>query len=319
MTKKSKKIKERLTIPSYTFEQTSNPDLQRVVDRHGDWRFYFDTKRGVYKPAVNHILGMGYPKSKGFYDYLLSVSKEEAKKKLDLAGEAGTRTHQAIRDLISGIKVTMSTKYMNELNGRQESLTADEWDNLIAWENWCMIYKPETLDFEKAIHSDMGSGYAGTFDWFGTILVPEGDKKFDKTLYGQRVLILPDWKSSSGIWPEYAAQTSAYMNAIIEKELYKKFVDFYRGQGKLFTGIVRIGTRHKTGFEFVVWTDAETGSNFAKFQAAQIISSDDHEFKDEIVEIPMEFDIKIPKAKLEKVKKVKKVKEVIINDESTYQ
>lgn len=321
MTKKSKEkaVKIRLTVPSFTFEKTNDPNLQRVVDRNGDWRFYFDVKNKVYRPSVNHILGMGYAKSKGFYDYLLSVSKEEAKKKLDLAGEAGTRTHQAIRDLLSGMKVTMTTKYMSESNNRQEALSPGEWDNLIGWENWCNTYQPQTIDFEKAVSSDT-SNYAGTFDWFGTILVPEGDKRFSKDLYGQRVLILPDWKSSSGIWPEYAAQTSAYLCAIIEKGLYKKFVDFYRDQGKLFTGVVRIGTRHKTGFEFVVWDIDETANNFKKFNAAQTISSDDHEFKDEVEQIPMEFDIKIPKAKLSKPKKVKvEEKKEIINDESNYQ
>lgn len=309
MTKKvkPKKIKARLTIPSYTFELTSNPDLQRVVDRHGDWRFYFNSKKGKYRPAVNHILGLGYPKSKGFYDYLLSVSKEEAKKKLDMAGEAGTRTHQAIRDLLTGVKVTMQTKYMSESNNRQEALSPDEWDNLIAFENWCNTYKPETIDFEKAIESD-DCNYAGTFDWFGTILVPEGDKHFDKWLYGERVLILPDWKSSSGVWPEYAAQTSAYMNAIVENKLYAKFVEHYRSQAKLFTGVVRIGTRHKTGFEFVVWDEIDTLNNFKKFLAAKTISSEDHAFKEEIVDIPMEFDIRIPMAKLGKVAKSPKIK-----------
>lgn len=308
MTKKPKKIEAPLTVPSYTFEPTNNPDLERVVDRHGDWRFYFDKKKKIFKPSVNHILGLGYPKSKGFYDYLLSVSKEEAKKKLDLAGEEGTRTHQAIRDLLSGIKVTLQSKYMNEITGRQEGLSADEWDNLTAFVNWCDTYKPETIDFEKAVDSDE-CNYAGTFDWFGTILVPEGDKHFEKWLYGQRVLILPDWKSSSGIWPEYAAQTSAYMRAIVEKKLYVDFVEHYRKQQKLFTGIVRIGTRHKTGFEFKIWDELESQNNFRKFLAAQTLSYEGQQFsEEEITTIPAEFNLKIPKAKLEKIAKAPKIK-----------
>lgn len=295
-----------MTIPSYTFEDTSNPDLKRFCDRNGDWQFYFNEKQKVFKPAVNHILGLGYAKSKGFYDYLLSVSKEEAKKKLDLAGDEGSRTHDAIKDIIGGVTVKMTTKYLNRSTGRQEILNNDEWDNLIAFEKWCHTYYPQTIDYEKSVDSDQFN-YAGTFDWLGTVLVPEGDKAFPKDVQGKRVMVLMDWKSSSGIWPEYWAQLSAYFKAIQEK-LY----NFSKFENPIFTGILRVGSRHKVGYEFKIQTLEETEASFRKFLAAREIGSEGLEKGDiEIEELPIEFSVKVPIAKntRNKMSIIKKPKE----------
>ena len=285
----------KLTIPNYTFQDTDNDNIKRFVDRTGNWTHYFIVDEKRYVPAVNHVLHCGFAKDARFHEYLLSVSKDEAKKKLETAGDEGSRCHQAIKDLVSGLKVRMDTKFVNSLNGLKTSLNNDEWDNLIGWTNWVEKYKPETISQDKAVYSKKYS-YAGTFDWIGTILVPEGDKLFNPKLWNKRIMLLPDWKTSSGIYPEYASQVSAYSVATLEMGLYKDFFKQYKG--RVFGAVLRIGTLHKCGFEFKILDRNDLKVAFDKFKCAYKIASDKLVFEPEIINLPMEFDVKIPLAKL---------------------
>lgn len=292
------------TIPSYTMEATSDPDIMRFVDRHGNWTHYFLKKEGRYVKAVNHILHLGFNKGQGFVEYLLSVSKEEARKKLETAGEEGSRTHYAIRDLIDGMKVTMNSKYFNELTRRQEILTPEEWDNLVAFQAWCDVYKPQVVSNEFTVASSQHS-FAGTSDALLIVTVPSGDKVFPKEVWGKEVLLMPDWKSSSAIRPEYKSQLAAYTVGMDEQGKFKDFREAYKG--RFFTGIVRLGTRHKNGgYEMKVWSDLETSRNFLTFIAAmQIAQEHQSEFEPEIRQDPVQFFIKMPKASIKKPKKAK--------------
>lgn len=302
------KMKKPLTIPSYSFEDTSDKNIKRFVDRDGNWTHYWLVKEKRFVKAVNHILHLGYNKGARFQEYLLSVSKEEAKKKLETAGNEGTRTHRAIGDLIKGIRITTSTKYPSDLNnGRQEPLTDDEWDNLQAFENWCVKYNPRLVDQEQTVAS---TDFAGTFDALLIITVPSGDKTFAKEVWGQDILILIDWKSSAGIWDEYEAQLAAYWEAISMGSKYRKFANAFHG--KIYSGIVRIGTKHKAKFEFQVWDSMQTAYNILAFNAAQTIANKyETEFKPEIELLKIDFSIKVPKAKVPKATKSKLTKKVL--------
>ena len=297
------------TIPTYSFEDTSDENIKRFVDRKGDWTHYWLKREKRFVKAVNHILSLGYNKGPRFRQYLLGTTVEKAAEKLLSSGDEGTRTHRAISDLITGVRITTNTKYPSELNAnRQEFLNDEEWDNLMAFERWCGLYQPRAVAIDKTVASYDKDGFAGTFDALLIITVPSGDKIFPKELWGKDVLILTDWKSSAGIWYEYESQVAAYWKGIVEKGDYKAFIDAYAG--RIFTGIVRLGTRHKSGWEMEIWNQRETErENFYRFNAAQTIANR-HEptFEPDVQQLPTMFQIKVPliKAKDLKVTKVSK-------------
>src|SRR3990167_30948 len=293
-------MKRIATIPSYTFEDTSNPELKRFCDRNGDWEYYYNTKTKKFLPSVNYVLGLGYAKSEGFYKYLLNTTKEEAERKLKTKGEEGTRTHMAIRDLISGLKITMTTKYFNELTNRQEVLSNDEWDNLGAWIAFCERYKLEVIANEFASHDGIR---AGTVDFLGILSVPDEDKAFHRSYWGKKVLVLLDWKTSSGIWPEYKSQVGIYSSMVRISHKFDKFFKAY----PFFTGVVRIGTKHKNGgYELEIWGEEETQIGILKFEAAWVIGFTNEKKKlPEIEQIPTEYYIKLPQAKIANSKVVR--------------
>lgn len=293
------KKKARSTVSSYSYEETNDPNLKRFVDFNGNWTHYFVEDEKRYVKAVNHILHLGYNKGPRFAEYLLSVTKDEAKKKLETAGEEGTRTHHAIRDLIDGLAVKMNTKYMNELTGRQEVLMPDELKNLMAFEAWCEVYHPRVISNDMAIYSKKHS-YAGSPDAMMIITVPDKDKNFPKKAWGTDVFLMPDWKTSSAIHKEYKSQVAAYYEAIVEGGKFDQFLNEY----EVYTGIVRFGTRHKNGgWEMETWDEKGTKENFKRFLAAKMIAEDhEKDFEPFIEEIPTEFFIKLPKAVIKRGK-----------------
>jgi len=285
------------TTPSYNYEATSDPFLFRFCDRNGDWDYYWHKGLNTFLPAVNHVLDVGFNKGKRFAEYLLSVSKEEAKKKLERAGEEGSRVHQAISDLIKGIKITAETKYLNELTGRQEVLNPDEWDELLAFQQWVEDYKPRTIENEISIHTLL---YAGTYDWLGSIEITEKKKV-------KRVKVLIDWKTSAAIYGDYALQVAAYQHAVSDTTNGSNSSP--RGnqvaRKGIYTAILRLGSRHKSGYEFKLWTPQETQANYLKFLSArELFDYMEPKFEPKIEEIPLEIKVEIPKH--EEIKKIKK-------------
>jgi hypothetical protein len=297
MTKKSE-----ATVPSYTYEPTSNKNLMRFCDMKGDWQYYWMVKEKRFVKAVNHVLSLGHAKGPNFMSYISRSTPEEIKKVLDEKGDEGSRTHMAIRDLISGLKVSMSTKYATELKGgRQEILNMDEWDNLMGFRNWCAKYHPRTVANEDTLDN----GYsAGTLDYLCVITIPAGDKEFEKWWWGKDVLMLVDWKSSSGIWPEYEAQTAAYWDMVKCSHKYDKFIKAYAGN--IFTAVVRLGTRHKSKYEFASWDQKTTeGEHLLRYESARLQAErQEPEFIPDIQNIPIQMFIRVPKAKVVAKKKV---------------
>lgn len=283
-----------LEIPSYTLQETSHDNVKRYVDLNGDWNFYYLEKTKEFVPAVSYVLSLGYAKGQRFAEYLLNSTREEAQKKLKVAGEQGTRTHQAIADLLAGLEVTMDTLYMDELVGKQTPLNADEWKNLRTFVSFCEKYKPALVAYEYTVFSKKIK-YAGTADALVVLTVPEKDTAFPKEMWGQKVLALLDWKTSSGIWNEYKAQTASYYKATREMRLFTKFFNSYKG--RFFTGVVRLGTRHKCGFEIKAWDEKETEKNFEKFLSAYEIAKDEIGKAPDTEQIPTTLSWKFPQAK----------------------
>jgi len=285
-------------IPKYTLKPTDDPHLFRVIDRKGDWVVYYHDQRKKYLWAVNYILRGGFPKGDGFMNYLLGTTKEEAKKTLEAAGERGSRVHDAIRDLINGEEIAIDKPYLNELTGRWEVLTDEEWNYLRSWVAWVAEYKPEVIAHETSVAADR---YAGTIDFYGTIEVDHTEEKevriekfakdgkkettikIEKVKTKKRIRVLLDYKTSGGIWPEYKLQVAAYAYAL--------------RRPPEFTGVVRLGTKHKNGgFEMKLWDHTETKLHYQTFRATMRNFDFTHpayEHNDET--IPAKLSVKIPR------------------------
>jgi hypothetical protein len=300
--------KRSLTIPSHTYEPTDDKNLLRFVDREGDWTHYWIKSKKIFVPAVNHIIKVGYPKGERFYNYLLNATREIAERKLLTAGEEGSRTHDAIRDLIRGESVTLHSRYFNELSERYEPLSIEEWYNIEAFFNWVQRYQPQVLIHEHSLWSEKYK-FAGTLDFIGSILIPEGDKLFPKKKWNTRILILLDWKTSSGIWDDYELQIAAYRKATLESFTHKSLLSEYKN---MWTGIVRLGTGHKSSFEMKVWNEHESEANFKLFESVLEIykkkTGETEDFTPEIRNIPAEFSIQIPKLRIRRNKQQPKGK-----------
>jgi len=278
---------------THTFEPTQNKDLDRVVDRNGDWKNYFYKSSEKFLRSVNNILDEGYAKGIGFQKYLLSVSKEEAEKRLESAGERGDRIHQAIVITLLEGKANRAIKVLAEDGKSETVLLNDEWDSLLSFAEFWNRHEAELILQELSVFN-LSTGYAGTLDAIIKLTKNCGVKtcKCDEMI-GKVGLV--DWKSSGAIYNSYGCQVAAYAKG----ENLEVKIDY--------TGIVRLGTRHKTtgGYEFVVYNAEETELNFAGFLAAKFIADKDYkEFTmDDIFDVPDAFELLKPKEN--KVKEVK--------------
>ena len=177
----------------------------------------------------------------------------------------------------------MRLLYPNDITGRPEKINMDEWHCLLAFKAFCEAVKPEKVLVE---HSVASSAYAGTVDFVGTILIRETPKAEPK-----RVRVLLDWKSGGGIYDDYKLQTAAYFEA-----LQDPFIEY--------TGVVRLGTRHKNGgldncgYEVKLWNKDETFKHYQAFESAlNIFRLNESEFKPNEVEMPTEIKLTIPEYK----------------------
>lgn len=300
------KEKKVLAIPSFVMGKTNNKDIFRFVDRHGNWTHYFiKSKKDLYV-SITNFLGVGYPKGEGFMRWALGTTKEEAQKILEEAGDSGSKSHDAVDLLIKGEKIEMDRKFKSRVTDRYEVMNPKEWRNVETWVNWCNRYKLRVITSEYTTGSH-SMHVAGTLDTLGVVTVPMDDKYFPKNVRGKDVLILLDWKFSSGIYESYKAQVATYDNCLREN---KEFTDFYKEyKGRIFTGVVRGGTRHVVGYEMQVWGEDETAMNLKKAKSALVFYHDlVGNFKPKVVNIPTEFEVKVSKVVLSKKKKVIKKK-----------
>lgn len=282
------------SAPSYRDEATDDKNLFRVVDRENEWSHY-KLKAGdkeTFMPSVNHILGIGFPKGQGLLNWLKTKTAEESDKILKHAGERGSRTHVAIRDLIQGQTLSAQAYYKNE-DGSSTPLQMDEWDFLLSWAAWCEVYKPQMLKHETAVYHPKYK-YAGTVDFIGTITIPalqpvNVNGKMMK--FGEPVTVscLLDWKTSGGIYDEYKLQTAAYAACMKLKP-----------KQAFYTGVIRLGTKHKNGgFEMQLWDRNQTLINFKQF----LKSKDTYHFingtdwKPDIEQIPLVLKVDVPQIK----------------------
>ncbi len=247
------------TISNVKVAETTNPDVvQMTLETE---RYYFIKEIERYLPSVTWI-NESYPKGIGFYKWLAANANwDEAQANKEAAGDRGSKVHRAIQDLINGATINFGDPYWNETKKNNEPLTMEEWKCLISFKEFWNDHKPQVVATERVCYS-LKQGFAGTID---AILKIDGK------------ITVVDWKTSSAIYPTYLMQVGAYMAAEAETGKYKPAA----------TAIVRLGTRHKKGYEVQFCDKKESKENFKNFLSVKDIwSIENGDKKPVVVSVP---------------------------------
>jgi hypothetical protein len=199
-----------------------------------DERFYEISSQ--FYPRVTWILDEGYPKGYGFQQWLGTKGTDEAERIKNEAGEAGSRIHDGIEQLLRG--QTLSC----------QGYSAVEWKKLCTFDTWLRDFQPDRIyAIERTLHSK-DHRYAGTTD---CILLKDDE------------VYVVDWKSSKAIHNQYWLQVAAYAHAIEEMKLLSE----WGADAKLVTrtAILRLGSKSKKGYEFIVHDADEIKEDFTDF------------------------------------------------------
>lgn len=194
-------------------------DKERGICRvtTSDERFYTresrDQKSGlpviVFRPSITYI-GRFCPKGKGFEEYLKEKGKE-ADELVQLAGERGSKVHQAIEVLNNGGTVKMDSPFTNTTTGRLEELTSDEYWCVMTYQRWWGLEGKENyeiLGVEETIWPEgEGSEPGGDMHWAGTL-----DIRVKRLLDGAIGVI--DIKTSKGTYASHITQVSALCKGV---------------------------------------------------------------------------------------------------------
>lgn len=143
------------------------------------------------KLVVEHIKGHSRPLPSGAYHVTpedLAAAKAAPRAVRDQAGSDGTAVHNYAEAVLNGER-TPTLKNEAQLAGAA------------AFEDWFESVTVEAIALERIVFSRR-LWYAGKFDFFGKI--------------NGRYCIL-DFKTSSGVWPEYWLQIAAYEHALREE------------------------------------------------------------------------------------------------------
>lgn len=292
-------------MKSYELKATHDKDLFRVVDRNGDWKFYFHKPTKQYLPAVNYVLDTGFAKGYGFYKWALSKSPDEAEKILQAAGDKGDAIHQFIAKIFTGEAKDRSCRILAEDNQTERTLTNDEWDAILGFQEFWNAHEPVLIVSEMSVYN-LKAGYAGTLDAV-LKLTKQCDNKLCKCKSFIGKVGVWDWKSGGGIYPSYGAQNAAYgASDNLKRFLGKRKVEY--------TAIARIGTNHKKGYELKFYDRKESNANYKKFLSAMDIADiKPFDPAKEVYEIPDVLNIQIKKEQSKTLKTKLKVGVNILN------
>lgn len=302
---------------NFTFKETNERGLFRVIDQKGNWDFYYHEKTKKYLRSVNSILSNGYPKGKFFEEYLKAHSKEEVEARLQEACEKGDMVHEFIRYLFNnGGKANRQTRIFNRETNKKERLTDEQWRCIPAFQSFWLKHKPVLIASEIAGYNNM-FGYAGTLDAI-LILTAECDLKNCPCHGNAGKIGVWDWKSGASIWDSYGPQLASYskfeniseiMRSAMKKILMARGIKVRNYHDRAifipvveYTGVLRIGTNHKTtnGYEAIIYDKIETADHWSEFLAAKTIVRGTCKPFDEakdIKEIETKIDLKMPQKK----------------------
>lgn len=252
-----------------------------------------------FYPSVTTILS-ALAKGKGFNTWLQSHTPEESDEILETASLSGSKIHKAISELLEGKRVIpQDFIYTDDEGIEHKGLTPEESRKLFSFVRWWFEFKPRVLSFEKIVYSEIRK-YAGTTDFIGqiqvkTLLENEVVKKDEVAQYKPNdwLMFVIDWKTNkSAIYSSNKMQAAAY--AMAETEMTGKKID------KI--GILRIGTKHKCGYEFKVLDIYDSYKAFlGVFEAWKY---ENPKFGPKLIDLPVYFELPpIQQVELETIKK----------------
>jgi hypothetical protein len=188
-------------------------------------RWYFLNEEPF--PSVTWILEY-FPKGVGFDIYLAEKvhSWEQAKQVLREAGEQGSRVHWGIEQYLLGKPLRIDDHPPDS----PYPFSAKEWQMILDAKNWVEKYKPIILGVETVV---FGDDYAGTVD-------------LDCLIENQPWQI--DWKTSQYIYDGHRSQVAAYH--VAKHKDSTEIEDVFSGDSMGNVGVVRLGSKHKVGYEF---------------------------------------------------------------------
>lgn len=144
--------------------------------------------KGVHYPSVTQILGII---RKPFLEtWRGKWGNRLCDKKLKAAGAIGTLFHSSVELLAQGVGVNTTNRRVNAMAGRMKEWLAEH------------EYQPEVAEFKVLSKKHK---YSGTLDAIGYV----------KDFPGELVIL--DWKSGAGIYPEMSLQLAAYAEAYREQ------------------------------------------------------------------------------------------------------
>lgn len=187
--------------------------LPKIIRKEvDDSHFYFVDDN--FSPGVTSILDEAAPVAYSLKQFMLNNSAEAAEDIKNTTGAFGTKMHKAYEALIEGVKLDLKNGYPN----KKEKM------HLASFKQWFIDYKPTKLLSEQVVASKTFN-YAGTLDLACEI---NGE------------LWIVDFKTGSGIYFSHELQLAAY------KQAYEEMF----GVKVLHIGVLRTGTKHKSGYEF---------------------------------------------------------------------
>lgn len=189
------------------------------------WYIRNKTKKSPieFVPSVTWVASF-YPKGVAYFKWLANHGWDESEALKNEAADKGSKVHYAIQDLIAGKAVEMNSKYWNESTGKEEELSVNEYECLMAFVKWFKATKPEILRSEVTGFKD--NHFAGTIDLICKI---------------KDEIWIIDFKTGQYIWPSSELQLSAY------KKLPIKGIDLDKAK----LAILQLGyKRNKNGYKF---------------------------------------------------------------------
>jgi hypothetical protein len=216
-------------------------------------------------PSITWICG-SLPKSEGFWRWLAAHGWDQAVAIREAAADKGSKVHQACTDLIDGKTLAKESEYRHPTTGELAALTIEEWEAVWAFQRWWAQAWPTTLLRDAVL---IGDAYAGTVDWVGRI----GAEKIEGFDGDPRGLWLIDWKTSQRVYPEHAAQVSAYKALLLADTPASVSGAYIPGSLPfLRLGILQLGYReNKRG-----WKLTEIPDSLELFEAARVIWGREH-------------------------------------------
>lgn len=219
-----------------------NPNTIRITTP--DERWYQHPKTKAWVPSATWIADY-CPKGIGFYKWLAEKGWDEAQAQLVLAGNKGSRVHNACEKLALDGSINIREDVFPDGNGDEKDLTEEELQCVFSFAQWCNDCSPKFLAIEKTVFNEQYR-YAGTLD----MLVEIGGVKY-----------IVDIKTSANIYLSHEAQISSYFHAdgIVADKM----------------AILQVGyNRNKTGYKFT-----EISDKFNIFLSALEFWKDENENK----------------------------------------